>query len=834
MGDTLARAGAVVALLDLTVVVSAAVALVAYGCASHEVRRPGRLPWASRWAGGLTVLAVLLYLTGVGLRVLSGASTAWSGRPAVLAAVPVLLAVAAQWLAPAYRALLVVVGVLLVVVLAQVGRRDVLDDRLQQARADVVELDRRLADAGVRTIDQIRSAIEEAVGRVDQELGRVAAVPTEPVEVRNAVVARADAATQAVPIDAASGSAGATAELIQAALATIPQADQYAALRTALVQYQDLVSAQPVDLQLQVDADEAQRAVGAACRATGRQLEPAAGTAGQQEVQGCTHPPPAPDAGSTSSSPGAGGSSNTAPTAVAGYESAVAEARLQVAQVELVAGDADGRDARTAARDEAAAALAQSRTRDAVLGVGAPVGEVEAVSQGAAVLLAVGRGAPVSLSLLGWLAVAAAIVWLLRRMEIRNGRLDVGPVEFDASVGAGSPLRRAVLLSIPEPGVQPGSVGTTVVTALTTVEGTGTAGKVVSALLTVAQTVGIPPRGYAVSLAELGAATTAPAVPAASVSGAATSGGATEPPAPPVRSVVTITERRTKRRVAVLRARNLPPDEALAELGHRAAQVILSRAQSVPPWMRWSDGTAGAALRFDRLTDGGTGAGADRLAGMEEVARSAPGNAQVLLAFGYELELRGRPRDAQRAYRRARALWDDYPLAQYRLAISCSNLLRDELSADRTFNDGEQGKKLFRALAAELGPLRWLRRFVSLREWSALPPWRQRKDALLAIRIAEALFYWRNEKCKDKLPHDQRLAAEKSRSAVVQYNLACLDAAFNQSDKAIMALDRMLGCPDVARISPEWLSKDPDLDEVRRRDDFARIAGALAPVGEPA
>jgi len=80
--------------------------------------------------------------------------------------------------------------------------------------------------------------------------------------------------------------------------------------------------------------------------------------------------------------------------------------------------------------------------------------------------------------------------------------------------------------------------------------------------------------------------------------------------------------------------------------------------------------------------------------------------------------------------------------------------------------------------------------------------------------------YTRRGRYPEGLRMDERLCLLRPEDAVVHYNLACSYSLTNQIDLACEALDAAinLGYRDF-----KSLDKDPDLDNLRRHDEFKKI-----------
>ena len=84
--------------------------------------------------------------------------------------------------------------------------------------------------------------------------------------------------------------------------------------------------------------------------------------------------------------------------------------------------------------------------------------------------------------------------------------------------------------------------------------------------------------------------------------------------------------------------------------------------------------------------------------------------------------------------------------------------------------------------------------------------------------------YTQRGRFTDGLKVDERLARLEPGNAVVFYNLACSYSLTDQFDRAALALERafQLGYTDF-----DWLSKDPDLDKLRRQPQFREIQAKI-------
>lgn len=84
--------------------------------------------------------------------------------------------------------------------------------------------------------------------------------------------------------------------------------------------------------------------------------------------------------------------------------------------------------------------------------------------------------------------------------------------------------------------------------------------------------------------------------------------------------------------------------------------------------------------------------------------------------------------------------------------------------------------------------------------------------------------YSRRGKYFDGLRVDEQLAELRPREPLVYYNLACSYSLTEQYDAAVAALERAL---NLGYHDFKWMSKDPDLDSLRRHPLFKKIRAKI-------
>ena len=84
--------------------------------------------------------------------------------------------------------------------------------------------------------------------------------------------------------------------------------------------------------------------------------------------------------------------------------------------------------------------------------------------------------------------------------------------------------------------------------------------------------------------------------------------------------------------------------------------------------------------------------------------------------------------------------------------------------------------------------------------------------------------YTRRGKFADGLTIDEQLARLRPADPLTHYNLACSYSLTGQFERAVAALDRAF---DLGYRDFKWISKDPDLKELRRHPLFKKIRARI-------
>lgn len=787
--------------------------LVAAAAARHAYRSRKKYATFALYSGILTALGLLFDVAVASVVIIFLSATGWRPWHLILAVGcgAILVAIAYQWSAVTTRLAVALVVALGLIATLQVGRYETLADRLDGARSAAAQAAGDLEALDVDARSKIVDDLDLDVNAI-RATGRTG---TDVASITNGVMELGTAINSGPPIDDG-GKRRAAIEVVLTALDTLPvpaqNPDPVGAYRAALATLQADITAVPQRVELADGATAAITDIEKACRVAGGQ------PADQQSSFTIT---------TACGVVGRGASAvhdSDLGAQVVTAQQAVAYAHADLARIAFAASrpDAANRDSLRTALSVANLAAAETEKQP---DGDQPIDMTDAIVRGGDALFSVGSGIPWSASLAIWLVLALALISGIRRLEIINGQLDVGPVEFDANLPSeAAPLRQALLLNVPQPGVQPGAVVKDAATTLSAVSASvGTYVKIGVTLLSI---LGIPPRGYKVSIVS----------PDAHAKEADRY------------VLLVLTSRRTGATIEAIRSKDGKPEELYPRIGYRAAATIIDRAGAVPPWKKWSAEIADACWDYDRLSR--NGAQARSVQWMErlgDVVRSAPGDAQLLVQYGYELELADRASQAPDKYKTALAMWDDYDLARYRLAITRSNRLRELCGNAANAEENElyevaeiakNGVEEFRRLERDLTRRRLLLQRLSVRERQVATPWRGRSNRLLATQLGHDLLCYRFAqyaraqpkvlKCSKvdgvdipfryKSAYRREKRAHTSRSAVVKYNAACLLAQWKGAPEAAEMLDEARTCPDVGRISAAWLQQDPDLASVRKEN----------------
>jgi hypothetical protein len=335
---------------------------------------------------------------------------------------------------------------------------------------------------------------------------------------------------------------------------------------------------------------------------------------------------------------------------------AMATARYEVAELQAAVNPGDEADA--------AVEAAQAAVDDAEAALDSPPPSTDfwtLLSRGADAIVESlpgfhGDDLPVALEAAGWIVLLIIALLFYRYLEIRSGRLGVGPVEIVEFSGgeddkSKSRFRTYLLQNVAEPSAVPGGKALDPLTDLLDASSELSSSPVMKALQAIARAVKAaitPPLGYAVSAAyqpgEEGAADDHLVF-------------------------LRVQDRRTKQTLASTTVQGRTEDEALQCAGFWTAGWIVNKSVVTPRWTSWSETTSKALAAYTSRK-----APLDQL---ELAINQAPWSGLLSVRLGERYDLEGEHRKAFELYVRASTLYPRFLVARYRAAVSLSLLASD-------------------------------------------------------------------------------------------------------------------------------------------------------------
>lgn len=226
-----------------------------------------------------------------------------------------------------------------------------------------------------------------------------------------------------------------------------------------------------------------------------------------------------------------------------------------------------------------------------------------------------------------------------------------------------------------------------------------------------------------------------------------------------------------------------PPDEAALEVADRAS----ARALELSPGLAEAHAARGLTLFLRRRND----------AAEQEFTRAIALDARLFEAYYYFARAsfqRGHLEDAARLFREALRVREDYQAAFF--AAQASEAL------------GRHAE----ALAAYREALAVVERHMELN------PDDPRAATMRAVSLC------RVGRREDGLRWAERALALDPRDAGVSYNVACLYALEDETEKALGCLEQVIGA---GFRNKEWMEKDPDLASLREDPRFHQLLSAM-------
>jgi hypothetical protein len=523
---------------------------------------------------------------------------------------------------------------------------------------------------------------------------------------------------------------------------------------------------------------------------------------------------------------------------------------------------------------------------------------------------------PVSLELAGWIIVAALVLLLYRALETRNGRGELilasvalagkKPGEDDDQASL-ERFRSYLARNIQEPSAVPGaSSNLKPITDVLDASKDAPAGWV-SKLLTAVAALLNSPRGAHVSLtvlpvkeAEKTATAPAAAAPATTPPGAA----AATPPVPAAPSPEAGADAATaaeEKQLATVIVRVTPPgakhqvqeivhgasaEAALREGAYWAAACLIEGSRRIPAWTVWERPAAKSLARYYEEVDTGREV---KIESLQAAVVAAPRSGLLLVDLGHRYSIEESMVDAFSVYLQAALLYQDWPVARYRLAAAATMLAADptawpsaEPGAREAVSDvlKRRGTEKSKRLAAAIGNDRTDPR-VALCEfaqelldtdklvgtgwvlWRTLR--RTERSYWLAMLRSKNHITFRSQfevlaqsaaevarirgkparDSSDELNQGLTEANDKEPGLTWQlaYNLACAhaelarysDASAQKSEieTALALLELAVTRPGGHQLNAEWLKKDPDLVSLHGEPRFERLIALLATTPAP-
>ncbi|NTW41156.1 MAG: hypothetical protein HGA44_14995 [Cellulomonadaceae bacterium] len=721
--------------------------------------------------------------------------------------VAVLVAAAYQWPSAWFRGLagLAVLGAAFVI--TSVGLHALAVEDLTSSREKTTSLDQALA--GLDPADGVDGSLSALLTAVGARYEVVAADSTSTQEARNALLSLYAAVDGIEPSDLMAH--GPHAAAYQDALDDL--ADKVGAVDGAPpalgAAYRAVTRAFDRAAAAWGDSNAAQKLIGAACTASGGAFTRGPVVASRPEV--CVE------------------RSGASPTSVGAATKAVAQADLAVAEAAVSAGSASEEELAHLATAQEALADALARpdidrpARDAAAAATAGLERLLNVPQ-----------QPWLPTLALWVGVAIVLALAYRSLEILNAGVDPVPIRIDGDVKVGEAdlkglFRHHLLTNLPEPAVQPGPGAPSSITDLLTADVIQS--KALKFAIAVLNAIGLPPRGYVVTVSAL------PPV---------AEDAATSTKTVPARVTVSVRAERSSKPVHVITARGDDGVDAVVNAAYQVVSWVLGTSRGVPPWLQWKTTEAQAFARSAAADSKRDVATCSAMVGL------APASAQLRVALGQAYDLAGGYSDAEEQYEIASTMWEDYTVARYRLAIAATNAAgaREPHDVGADPSDQETAQNSYRAVKVMSSIPMLAVRKLSVRERRQTGPWRdclaQHRAVELARRTSIARFADRSHvQVSDRGlgPREWQGILDNSRSALVLYNGACAllsrDPAGKGAERpqaverAKELLRRLPACPDVDRVSAAWLAKDPDLASREIREERGWLLQQLAPAAEP-
>ena len=294
-----------------------------------------------------------------------------------------------------------------------------------------------------------------------------------------------------------------------------------------------------------------------------------------------------------------------------------------------------------------------------------------------------GDRVPVALSIIGWLVVAALALAWYRWLEVTNARRGVALVKItelsgDTDKALYPEFRRHLIANVSEPGAVPGGQALTTVATLLEAS-SDPASKLLAPIFKVMQGITSPQPGYVVDAtysrppASTAGPPAAPAVaPAGQAPATASPSSAAVPADPPAAKhevLVRITAASNGSTLATHTVREANSHVALRTAGYWAAGWILERDTTSPSWASWTAASARALAAYEAAA---AEEGIGPLDELRECAHLAPTSGLVLTRLAQAYDLRGMHLHALELYLRAATRHPRYPIACYRVGLSLS------------------------------------------------------------------------------------------------------------------------------------------------------------------
>ena len=759
--------------------------------------RAGGSPWPARLLGAATVSAAVV--AGVRLGDVIGRSPDWGAEHlwgAVLL-VGVLVAAAYQWPTAWFRGLAALVALGVATAVTGIGLSALTSSELGADRAKVTDLDRALAR--LEPSEGVDTALSALLAAVELQYDKVVADTSSTASARDALANLHEAVEQVRPRDVlAHGPHGqaytGTLASLTTAFASVegPPFALSTAYRAAIASLQDGADAWSL-------RNEAQDQLTAACTASGGRFVRGEISAARSDVCGD------PVAEMPAVEPG---------------DAAAAVARADLAVANAAAGTGLATEAELSAVSDADRALADalaSSSHDR------PAHDLAAAATAGLEGLLNLPSQPLLPTLGLWAAVVIALVLCYRSLEILNSGVDPVPVRLDGEFKVGeedlkSAFKHHLMTNLPEPGAQPQSgVRASITDLLSTDVVTSSA---VTFAMKVLNAVGFPQRGYVV---------TASALPGQAA-------GASSATGTPPRVTLVIKAERSLRPIHVVTAHGETAQAAVENAAYQVVSWILCRSRGVPPWLQWKT-TEAQAFAKRAVIASTANEDTDNKPTVEtwrELVALAPGSAQLRVSLGQALDLEGKYHDALEQYTIAARMWPDYTIARYREAIAATNVAHESAEGATAARDVRELQATavgsYRSVKVASFVLILGLRKLSLRERRQAGPMRdwlaQYRAVALAARTSRARFATRDKAATGKkrglADGEWVKRVDHSRSALMLYNAACaiLSRAELPGDstslspaakRASLVLRRLPSCPDIGRVSADWLDKDPDL-----------------------